>query len=372
MKQMSEIVTSPLLNNPRPDFSSLEAVLKGDKRAERIHHIELALDQEIMDVISEKYIGSKWLPRDPDNLERYYRQLVELYYRLGYDALLEGVWREAWVSHPPLGSPKAGDTAGELSRGEREWAVEGIGLIDSWEDVEAFPWSAIEADYQPYEIYDQILPEGMKIYASSSFFEHVLENLLGYEGLFLKLVDDPKMVKTVFDNWGELVLGYYQNVVDFDCVGAVWHADDLGYKTGTMLSPEDLRSYVFPWLQKFADVAHEHGKLFLLHSCGNYFGNGVIEDLIGLGVDVIHSFQDVIMPVGDVMAAYGNRIGLAGGVDVDCLCRMREEQLREYLRNILENCADGRFAFGSGNTIANYIPVENYLIMLEEGRNWMG
>jgi len=30
----------------------------------------------------------------------------------------------------------------------------------------------------------------------------------------------------------------------------------------------------------------------------------------------------------------------------------------------------GRFAFGSGNTIANYIPLKNYAIMLDEARRW--
>ena len=31
---------------------------------------------------------------------------------------------------------------------------------------------------------------------------------------------------------------------------------------------------------------------------------------------------------------------------------------------------DGRFALGSGNTIANFIPLANYFILLEEGRRW--
>jgi uroporphyrinogen decarboxylase len=269
-----------------------------------------------------------------------------------------------------LGSPQAADTAGEFSREKREWATEGIGLIDSWEDFEKFPWEEIHADYSPYELYDRDLYDGMKVYASSSHFEHVLENLLGYEGLFYKLHDEPDLVKAVFDRWGEIVLTYYENVVDFDCIGAVWHADDLGYKTGTMLSPEDLRTYVFPWMERFAKVAHDNGKLFILHSCGNYYQNGVIEDLIRLGVDVIHSFQDVILPVDEALNQFGDRIAMAGGVDVDNLCRMDAESLRSYLCGIIDSCAGKRFAYGSGNTVANYIPLESYCIMLEVGRNW--
>ena len=232
---------SPILKNPHPDFSGLEAVFKGEKRAEKIHHIELAIDSEILEIISETFLDRKWILNNGENQEQFYKQLVEMYYRLGYDAVLEGVWREAWINHPPLGSPKTDDTAGELSRGEREWAVEGIGIIDSWEDFEKFPWSDLHADYKPYEIYDKILPEGMKVYASSSHFEHVLENLLGYEGLFFKLTDDPELARSVFDNWGELVLGYYENVVDFDCVGAL-----SVIKPEPCSPPKILRNTFFP------------------------------------------------------------------------------------------------------------------------------
>ena len=55
---------------------------------------------------------------------------------------------------------------------------------------------------------------------------------------------------------------------------------------------------------------------------------------------------------------------------MDNLCRMEESEFRKYLRSILGNCAAGRFALGAGNTIANYVPLKNYFIMLEEGRNW--
>ncbi|GAG47384.1 unnamed protein product, partial [marine sediment metagenome] len=30
----------------------------------------------------------------------------------------------------------------------------------------------------------------------------------------------------------------------------------------------------------------------------------------------------------------------------------------------------GRFILGSGNTVANYVPVENYLMLIEEARRW--
>ena len=54
-----------------------------------------------------------------------------------------------------------------------------------------------------------------------------------------------------------------------DRVGAQFLGDDMGYKTGTLISPNHLREYVFPWQKKLVDISHEHGIPFLLHSCGN-------------------------------------------------------------------------------------------------------
>jgi uroporphyrinogen decarboxylase len=361
----------PFLRDPAPDFDRLERILRGELQSRKAHIIELAIDPEVLTLLREHYLGLPWVPLSGETREAYYAQLVDLYWRLGYDALLEGVWRTTWVNHPDLGSPGAADTAGELARGRRDWAREGRGLIASWESFERFPWERITVDYRPYEILARELKPGMKLYASSSFFEHVLENLLGYEGLFYALADQPDLVEAVFNRWGEKVLEYYRNVVSLEGIGAVWHADDLGYKTGTILSPADLARYVFPWLVKFARVAHDHGKLFILHSCGNYFENGVLESLLSeVGVDALHSFQDVILPVEDCAARYGRRLALLGGVDVDLLGRGTEEGIRARVRRALQRCLPGRFALGSGNTIANYIPLHGYLAMLDEVRLW--
>jgi uroporphyrinogen decarboxylase len=97
-----------------------------------------------------------------------------------------------------------------------------------------------------------------------------------------------------------------------------------------------------------------------------------MDDLIDMvKIDGFHSFQDVILPVGDAKARFGDRVPLMGGVDMHKLATLPEDELRNYLRAILDRCMPGgRFAFGSGNTIANYIPLKNYAILLEEARRW--
>jgi uroporphyrinogen decarboxylase len=49
------------------------------------------------------------------------------------------------------------------------------------------------------------------------------------------------------------------------------------------------------------------------------------------------------------------------------LASAEPEVLRRYVRDLIDTCAPaGRFAVGAGNSIANYVPLENYLTMLDE------
>ena len=364
-------MSSPLLDHPSPDFAELERVLKGTQEPQRVHLVELLIDEEVLQAITERYLGQPWIASRAAPGKIYSKQLVTLFHRLGYDYVPVPSWPIHWLNHPSPGWEEVADTAA-LSRGERAWAREGCGLVTCWEEFERFPWEEIRPDLSAYETVASILPEGMKIVVQTNFLEHIMETILGFEGLFYLLYDDPELVQQVFARWGQKVYDFYECVLSMEEVGAVFHADDMGFKTSTLLSPATLREYVFPWLKKYAALTHERGLMFWLHTCGNHYKAGTMEDLIeDVGIDAFHSFEDVILPVIDFKALYGGRVATLGGVDVDRLVRLDQASLRQYVRNILEQCMEGgRFALGSGNSVTNYIPVENYSVMLEESRRW--
>jgi uroporphyrinogen decarboxylase len=357
------------LESPSPDFKTFEQVLRGGRAATRVHFVELWIDEEIVRYITEQMLGERWVTRREGGDLAYWEQMARFYFRMGYDYVPIQPFEE--LEDIPSAEREGDDTAA-LTRGKRVWAEEGRGVIRSWEDFERFPWDRVKLNVEVYRQLAEGLPPGMKIvfWEARGLFEFVLENLLGYEGLFFALYDQPDLVEAVFETWGSLIERIYREVISIENVGALFHADDLAYKSGTLVNPDVLRRLVFPWFARYADLAHEHGKLYWCHSCGNVLG--VMEDLIQrVGIDAFHSFQDVIVPVTEFQKRYGDRIAVLGGVDVDKLCRMETGELRSYVRGILDSCMEhGRYALGSGNSIANYVPVENYLTMLEEGLRW--
>jgi uroporphyrinogen decarboxylase len=191
--------------------------------------------------------------------------------------------------------------------------------------------------------------------------------LMGYETFAIALYEQPELVEAVLSRLTGVIFPLARALVEMDGVIALWMGDDMGHKTGPMIAPRHLRKLVFPAQKQIAEIAHQKGLPFLLHTCGNLAP--VMDDLIDdVGIDAKHSFEDVIEPVEDFSARYGGRTAVIGGVDIDLLARGSEGQVRARTRQILEACAPGGgYILGSGNSIANYVPLSNFLAMLDEG-----
>ncbi len=339
---------------PEPSFDRLETVF-ARREPDRVPFIELFLDWEVMVAIRGEAFSE-------DPAQRW-RQMADLYSSLGYDYVPAGT-----AFGFPYRTVAAEDTA-PLSRGQRSWVQERGGVIESREDFERYHWPEPSDEHcRPIETASEVVPEGMKLIVIGP--GGVLENvmwLMGYGPLSYAMADDPDLAKAVFDRVGERLVKVFDAAAGHESVGALFLGDDMGFKTQTMLSPAAMREYVFPWQRRIVEVVHARGKPLLLHSCGNL--EAVMDDLIDdVGIDAKHSFEDVIMPVTEVKRRWGDRVALLGGIDVDLLARGTPAQVRARTREVLEVCMPGGgYGLGSGNSVANYIPVENYLAMLEEG-----
>ena len=63
---------------------------------------------------------------------------------------------------------------------------------------------------------------------------------------------------------------------------------------------------------------------------------------------------------------YGDKIANFGGIDADILCRYSKNDIIDYCTNIFKTSEGMKgIALGSGNSIPDYMPVENYLTMIE-------
>ena len=346
---------------PEPNFSRLRKALLLQGEPDRVPFYELFADWEIMaEVFDNMEIV---VPKYRHQVEAVRDRTIRFYYMLGYDYVPVSIG----LNLPRHNILPTHDTA-ELSKGQRTWVDEHHGTIETREDFEKYPWpSPRDIDYSYIENLSKSLPDGMMVISATT---GVLENvtwLMGYENLCYALYEDHHLAKDMFDRVGEILLSAHSTMAQMEWVGALVLGDDMGFRTSTMMSPEHLREYVFPWQKKIAEAAHAYDKPLILHSCGNL--EKIIEDLIEyVGIDAKHSFEDIIMPVTEAKRRYGERISILGGIDMNFLCRASPDEVRRYVRRVLNECAPGGgYCLGTGNSVANYINLENYLTMLDEG-----
>jgi uroporphyrinogen decarboxylase len=337
-----------------PDFRRLEKVLLRTGEPDFLPLCELFVDSEIIRAVTGK--------SDSPGAR------VEFYSGLGFDY----VYAAANFTYQ-MYTTRTEDTA-TLSKGQREFVDSHRGVIEIREDFNKYDWPEIDPSVSVHiQETEKILPQGMKILvdlAPGGILECILW-LMGYVHFSYALYEDEQLVADMFEKIGTNIVRLAEQCFensDVKKIGAFILGDDMGFSHGTMISPQLLRKYLFPWQRKLSDVIHDHGIPMILHSCGKL--DAVMDDLIHfVKIDAKHSFEDKIMPVTEAKKRYGDRIAILGGVDVDFLCRSKEEQIRAYVDKIIDICAPGGgYALGTGNSFANYIPIENYLIMIDECR----
>ncbi len=284
-----------------------------------------------------------------ETFDFYFRAMA----RMGFDlGIINPCGFKGFPGHHPGGKVQSGD-----------------GAITDWASFEAYTWPA--ASQINAELMEQTAaqaPEGMGVWTGGPApFQTTMDELLGFERLALLTYDNPELVKAVADRVGSIMV----DVVDICCslpfIDGFNFCGDMGHKNGTMLSPETIREFFLPWHKRAVDAAHRHGKKIILHSCGNLAE--IMPDIVACGFDGKHSYEDNIQPgILELHAEYGDRIALLGGIDVDFLCRASEARIRQRVRDTIDAMApDGGYCLGSGNSIPDYVPIDKYWAMLDEG-----
>lgn len=363
------------------DFDHFVKVIKGLEKTKYIIQAELLIEEGFIRFIIENIFEEKYYPpydyiikendkkiidyNEKKNIyERYYRQVINIYKHIGYSLYADFTFCNNFISLIKM----------YLGNENKQYSQKQNGFILSWIDFEKFPWGKayqlIDEFESNLEILSKLLPDGMKISGIGLLFEYVFEFILGKDNFISAMYEKADLFDAIFNKVGELVYDFYKSIVTFEVVGCIWHADDLGDKNDTILSARDLNKWVFPWYKKFTTIAHEKSKPFFLHSCG--YKKEIMAILIdNVGIDAIHSFEDGSCSVLDMKKSWGDKVGIIGGVDVDKLVKFDEIHLREYINNILDICMEnGRYIYGSGSRVRNEVPVNNFIIMLDEAKKW--
>jgi len=347
----------------RTDWRALIENILRKGTPKRVHHIELFHDQEIRDAIAERFDLMAGIGPDDPHYEQ--AKLIAVNRFTGFDIVQAGMVG----CEMAYNRANVQDTADMQRAAGRNFMDEHAGPITNWQQFEQYPWPDVNAPRATADLewFQENLPDDMCITCQTGHFAENLSWLMGYETLCYALYDQRDLVEAIYRRVLEMHVAELKRMLQFDCVKIVWGSDDMGHKTGLLISPEDMRRFVLPGHKKLAQMAHDAGRIYMLHSCGNLAE--IMPDLIDdIALDAKHSFEDTIEDVRDAKRAYGDRLALLGGIDMDFICRADEQAIRKRVRDTLDVCMHGGgYCLGTGNTAANYIPLDNYLTMVDEG-----
>lgn len=342
---------------PRNDFARVRQSLMLQGRPDRVPLWELHVDT----AVKEAFLGRPIVSEHDE---------AAFWIEAGYDyvPLAAGILQVGGVLSGEAATVKT-DRYSVYTESDSEitWAAEGQGVIGSFEDMERFPWPAqADLSLEHVERMVRVLPDGMGVIVIVGKIFTPVWMLMGFEGFGEACAFNPDLVAAMFQRVGQLQFDCCLRAMEIPGVVGLWMSDDIAYGQGMMVNPRILREHMFPWYRRLGEILREANMPFVYHSDGNLWP--VMEDIIGCHFNALHPIEPKAMDSRELKAKVGDRLCLLGNVELDRLSRGTPDEIRRMTRRNMDELGyNGGYCVGSSNSVTNYVPLENYLAMVEEG-----
>lgn len=194
-------------------------------------------------------------------------------------------------------------------------------------------------------------------------------HLLGWDLFSCVLTDQPDLISAWLEAYTSQMIRYIHCIADYKLSPVALPYGDIAYKGTTLFSPAYLRREFMPRLARLNDAWHEHGIKCMFHSDGYLMD--VLPDLIETGIDGLNPIEVCAgMSVKEVKDLYGDRLFIAGGIDVSQLLPFgTPDQVRAACEDAIRDTGGIGYLMGSTTELINMVPAENYRALVETAWN---
>jgi uroporphyrinogen decarboxylase len=199
----------------------------------------------------------------------------------------------------------------------------------------------------------------------------------GFENFYMDLALDPESSRRMFDMIADHKIEYWGLIAEYIEARGLQHStvvvsecDDLGAQESLLVSPEMLRSLVFPPMRRhlaFIKKRMPWVKIFF-HSCGAV--REVLSDFIEMGVDILNPVQYTAagMDLSNLKKDFGKDLVFwGGGVDTQgILSKGTPRQVADEVKRTMDILAPGGgFVFTPVHNVQEDVPPGNFWAMWE-------
>jgi len=190
--------------------------------------------------------------------------------------------------------------------------------------------------------------------------------------LFIYLYDEnPELASTWLEVLNLAEIRRVHAIADYELSPITLVYSDIAFKGKTIFSPDFFKKEFYPRLERLVKVWHEHNIKCLFHSDGNLMS--ILPDLIKTGIDGLNPIETAAgMSLKEVKDLYGDKIFLAGGIDVSELMPYgtKEEVKRGVIQAIEDAGHNSGYFLGSTTELDNGVPGENIVTMIETAHKY--
>jgi uroporphyrinogen decarboxylase len=187
--------------------------------------------------------------------------------------------------------------------------------------------------------------------------------LMGYENFMIGCYKDRKIIEILLDIITEYRVEMAQKIVDFK-VTCGHTGDDFGTQRGPVMSLEFWRQLFKPRLKKIWAVYKKNNIPVIHHCCGDC--RVFIDDMIEIGLDVLHPVQASAMPIKELKKNYGDRITFYGGIDCqEILTTGTPNDVRKNVNDTVSILGENGGLILSPINVMSNVPVDNLKALIE-------
>jgi len=238
-------------------------------------------------------------------------------------------------------------------------------------DIDRYPWPGDDAlDFSRFR--DEITAHADRaIIAASSWGAYFLASFIrGMEDLMMDFVMRKDYARRLIDTITERMVFFLDKMLTEagEGIDIVYLADDFCSHRGPLFSPAVFGELVVPYLRQVVDMAHQHGKKFLLHVCGAV--RPLLPMAIDCGIDMLEPIQTRaagMQPEG-LKRDFGDALCFYGGMDLQqILCKGTPDDVVTEAKHLIDVLGQhGGYIFGPGHTyIQPDAPIENVMAMYD-------
>ena len=211
---------------------------------------------------------------------------------------------------------------------------------------------------------DEVGEDGLSVPLISPFlktpFQALVEHYVGTEQLVYNLADFPEEVEETLAVMSEKVMQAVRISVDSPAQAFISWEDS----STTNVSPALFNRYIAPELNRWGEVIHGSGKLFLHHACGHV--RALLPTMAIESVDAIESLSPP--PTGnveiwDARQVMGPEMGLIGGIEPVNFLNLDLPQLRAYVENLIERMGSHRYILANSDSCPPGVAIEKFLLV---------